>query len=292
MDNENDVLEFDFPDYEEPYPPFPDVKVAPFDKEDSYSRNRSIADKLYADRQKEEKLYRKNDRKTERKNKRKVRASERSKKRSVKRYLAVAVLLLAVGASALFTFNRPAQPAERPQAIPYEKPYIPPEPLPEPYEQPDSAEYGTVYSTDTLSFMFTLFVPNEFTGGDIAVDVRVRNLTEEKYWLMVRSFYLTDGEKTAYNYKMYYPDYTGQAVLYSLEDEDYREDTDPIALGFNSRGECRFTLIFDPDKFDINDQTFSVGYNREFLFAAIAENTSDSFEIPLSAYPVNNSNYN
>lgn len=54
MDNENDVLEFDFPDYEEPYPLFPDVKVEMFDKEDSYSRNRSIADKLYADRQKED----------------------------------------------------------------------------------------------------------------------------------------------------------------------------------------------------------------------------------------------
>lgn len=49
MNSETDVLEFDFPDYEEPYPPFPDVKVALFDKEDSYSRNRDIADRLYAD---------------------------------------------------------------------------------------------------------------------------------------------------------------------------------------------------------------------------------------------------
>lgn len=49
MDKETDVLEFDFPDYEEPYPPFPDVKVALFDKEYSYSRNRDIVDKLYTD---------------------------------------------------------------------------------------------------------------------------------------------------------------------------------------------------------------------------------------------------
>lgn len=51
MENDTDVLEFDFPDYEEPYPPFPDVKVADFDKEESYGRNRDIADKLYADDQ-------------------------------------------------------------------------------------------------------------------------------------------------------------------------------------------------------------------------------------------------
>lgn len=51
MENDTDVLEFDFPDYEEPYPPFPDVKVADFDKEESYGRNRDIADKLYADEQ-------------------------------------------------------------------------------------------------------------------------------------------------------------------------------------------------------------------------------------------------
>lgn len=51
MENDTDVLEFDFPDYEEPYPPFPDVKIADFDKEESYSRNRDIADKLYADDQ-------------------------------------------------------------------------------------------------------------------------------------------------------------------------------------------------------------------------------------------------
>lgn len=49
MNSETDVLEFDFPEYEELYPPFPDVKVVPFDKDSSYSRNRDIADKLYTD---------------------------------------------------------------------------------------------------------------------------------------------------------------------------------------------------------------------------------------------------
>lgn len=65
MENETDVLEFDFPDYEEPYPPFPDVKVTLFDKEDSYSRNRVIADQLYADRQKEEEQRREDTRRAE-----------------------------------------------------------------------------------------------------------------------------------------------------------------------------------------------------------------------------------
>lgn len=51
MNEDYDVIDFDFPDYEEPYPPFPDVRVADFDKVESYSRNRDIADKLYADEQ-------------------------------------------------------------------------------------------------------------------------------------------------------------------------------------------------------------------------------------------------
>lgn len=47
LNEKNDIIEFDLPDYEEPYPPFPDVKVTTFNKEDSYSRNRDIADRLY-----------------------------------------------------------------------------------------------------------------------------------------------------------------------------------------------------------------------------------------------------
>lgn len=49
MNEDYDVIDFDFPDYEEPYPPFPDVRVADFDKEGSYSRNRDIADRHYAE---------------------------------------------------------------------------------------------------------------------------------------------------------------------------------------------------------------------------------------------------
>ncbi|MDE6764502.1 MAG: hypothetical protein K2J73_12620 [Oscillospiraceae bacterium] len=43
MNNDTDVLEFDFPDYEEPYPPFPDVKVVSVDMDEAYRRNIELA---------------------------------------------------------------------------------------------------------------------------------------------------------------------------------------------------------------------------------------------------------
>lgn len=49
MNNNTDVLEFDFPDYEEPYPPFPDVKVASVDMDEAYRRNIELAKHLSAD---------------------------------------------------------------------------------------------------------------------------------------------------------------------------------------------------------------------------------------------------
>lgn len=94
MDNETDVLEFDFPDYEEPYPPFPDVKVALFDKEDSYSRNRDIADKLCADRQKEEERRREDNRRAELKKMERLNpAALRSKSKAAKAVLVIAAVL-------------------------------------------------------------------------------------------------------------------------------------------------------------------------------------------------------
>lgn len=49
MENDTDVLEFDFPDYEEPYPPFPDVKAAPVDMDEAYLRNAELAKRLSSD---------------------------------------------------------------------------------------------------------------------------------------------------------------------------------------------------------------------------------------------------
>ena len=39
MNNDTDVLEFDFPDYEEEYPAIPDIKVVPVDMDEAYRRN-------------------------------------------------------------------------------------------------------------------------------------------------------------------------------------------------------------------------------------------------------------
>lgn len=99
MNNETDVLEFDFPDYEEPYPPFPDVKVALFDKEESYGRNRDIADKFYAAKAEEEKERAEKLRKAERK---KRKRASRAKKHPLRRILSIIALFLFVEASALF----------------------------------------------------------------------------------------------------------------------------------------------------------------------------------------------
>ncbi|MDE5992267.1 MAG: DUF5067 domain-containing protein [Oscillospiraceae bacterium] len=99
MNSETDVLEFDFPDYEEPYPPFPDVKVALFDKENSYGRNRDIADKLYADKLEKEKLRIKKLRKAVRK---KRKRASRAKKHPLRRILSIIALFIFVEASALF----------------------------------------------------------------------------------------------------------------------------------------------------------------------------------------------
>lgn len=49
MNNETDVLEFDFPDYEEPYPPFPDIKVVSVDIDEAYRRNIELAKQLSSD---------------------------------------------------------------------------------------------------------------------------------------------------------------------------------------------------------------------------------------------------
>mgnify|MGYP001080375445 CR=1 FL=1 len=46
---DTDIIEFDFPDYEEPYPPFPDVKTAPVDMDEAYLRNAELAKRLSSD---------------------------------------------------------------------------------------------------------------------------------------------------------------------------------------------------------------------------------------------------
>lgn len=49
MNNETDVLEFDFPDYEEEYPAIPDIKVVPVDMDEAYRRNIELAKRFTPD---------------------------------------------------------------------------------------------------------------------------------------------------------------------------------------------------------------------------------------------------
>lgn len=49
MNNDTDVLEFDFPDYEEEYPAIPDIKVVPVDMDEAYRRNIELAKPLSSD---------------------------------------------------------------------------------------------------------------------------------------------------------------------------------------------------------------------------------------------------
>lgn len=49
MNNNTDVLEFDFPDYEEEYPAIPDIEVVPVDIDEAYRKNVELAKQLSAD---------------------------------------------------------------------------------------------------------------------------------------------------------------------------------------------------------------------------------------------------
>lgn len=46
MNEEYDVIDFDFPDYEEEYPAIPDIKVVPVDMDEAYRRNIELAKQL------------------------------------------------------------------------------------------------------------------------------------------------------------------------------------------------------------------------------------------------------
>lgn len=49
MNNNTDVLEFDFPDYEEEYPAIPDIEVVPVDIDEAYRKNVELAKQLSDD---------------------------------------------------------------------------------------------------------------------------------------------------------------------------------------------------------------------------------------------------
>lgn len=186
MDNENDVLEFDFPDYEEPYPPFPDVKVEMFDKDSSYSRNRSIADQIYADRQKEddrrrEELRRAELRKMERLNPAALQPKPKAAK--IVPIVAAAFAAIAMLATSLTSGGMLKDPDR------YEK-------IVEEKFKPFKKEKGTVvYSTDELSYKIWISVK---TSDSLVLTVAIKELTENDHEIQDGSFYISDGTKRIY----------------------------------------------------------------------------------------------
>lgn len=292
MEKDTDVLEFDFPDYEEPYPPFPDVRVADFDKEESYGRNRDIAYRLYADEFKEKERRAKKLRKAERK---KHKRASRSRKRPLRRILSVIALFIAVESVLLFMSvgiplirdsiePAPDVPEHSRHVFGSSDNYIAPDPLPKPFERTESG--AAVYSDDVMSFMFT---PASDTASDntAVFDVTVRNLTNEVYWVMPDSFYLTfmTMDETLNKHIIYYS---------SDRELEYKTYTDggsaTAALLFDSSGECRFTLSFDISEmngYERHTDILQIGYDRERFLSDYVENTSDSFEVYLKApyYP-------
>ena len=283
MNSDTDVLEFDFPDYEEPYPPFPDVKVALFDKEDSYSKNRDIADRLYENELEKEKRRIKKLRKAVWK---KRKRASRSKKHPLRRIFSIIALFFAVEASVLFVSlggvgaladyieSIRSGTASLPQAAASEKPYVPAKP----FEQDDAGEYDTIYTTDEMSFMFMPSASN----NAITVGVWARNLTEEKYWIMCDNFYLTDGEQTVTDYKVI--SYTHETARYTISDEKYYKNAAPIAFGFNRTGRTGFYLEFSLTQFEENGQILSIGYDSQHYLGPFIENTPDDFEVPFLIY--------
>lgn len=291
MENETDVLEFDFPDYEEPYPPFPDVKVALFDKEDSYSRNRVIADQLYADRQKEEEQRREDTRRTELKKMERLNpAALRPKSRAAKvvPIIAAVFAITAMVATSLtsggMTNSESYAESETAAAIveivqtsAAETEYVPPEPFD---ENTYSIDDAVVYSTGTMSY---LFLPYHTWDGKIMVNVTVRNLTEDKYKVMTKGFYLTDGENRSYDHvTISYQRTAGSVYSYY-----YAETRDITELNFDDSGECRFELEVPMDWLE-KDSRIYIGYDNSYLSDFPEENVIEDFETPIYYYHVSN----
>lgn len=292
MDNETDVLEFDFPDYEEPYPPFPDVKVALFDKEDSYSRNRDIADKLCADRQKEEERRREDNRRAVLKKMERLNPAALRPKSKAAKAVPVIAAVLAITAmvatslmsggmtnSASYTESETA-PAivEIAQTAVSQTEYVPPEPFDE--NTAYSIDDAVVYSTGTMSY---LFLPYHTWDGKITVNVTVRNLTEEKYKVMTKGFYLTDGEKRSYDHVTISYQRTGSSA-YSYY---YTEVRDITELNFDDSGECRFQLEVPMDWLEKDSQIY-IGYDSGYLSGLPEDNVTENFETPIYYYRVSN----
>lgn len=245
MDNENDVLEFDFPDYEEPYPPFPDVKVALFDKEDSYSRNRSIADKLYADRQKEDDRRREELRRAELKKMERLNPAALQTKSKAAKIVPIAAAIFAITAmvATSLTSGGMIKPddvtasteAEAKEAF-------------GPFEEEDGT---VVYNTGNLCYKISL---SKKITDKLTFYIDVRNLSENNYMIEDGNFYISDGTKKIYyqnpsfiNYGVYYYG-TAEVVVQFEKDSGF----DCKYIGYYEKYHSESVRTKSPDNFEVS----------------------------------------
>ncbi|MDE6764503.1 MAG: hypothetical protein K2J73_12625 [Oscillospiraceae bacterium] len=181
MDNETDVLEFDFPDYEEPYPPFPDVKVALFDKEDSYKRNRSIADGIYADRQKEEEQRREELRRAELEKIKRLNPAALQPKSKAAKIVSVIAAVLAITAMLATSFTSGGTLT------------------------PDIVDMASVtgscqYSAENAEFTVSAEMSRYSTYiNKLSIDLSAENFTQKELRIYPEKFYIQNGPRNRYH---------------------------------------------------------------------------------------------
>ncbi|MDE6746213.1 MAG: hypothetical protein K2J72_06195 [Oscillospiraceae bacterium] len=243
MDNETDVLEFDFPDYEEPYPPFPDAKVALFDKDSSYSRNRSIADKLYADRQKEDDRRREELRLAELKKMERLNPAALQPKSKAAKIVPIAAAVFAVAAMLATSFLSGGTLT------------------------PDIADMASVtgscqYTAKNAEFTVSTEMSRYSTYiNKLSIDLSSENLTQEELRIYPENFYVHNGER---RYHM-----GSCAVIDGIADYSY----DGIySAAFDQSGKLRVYMECRIEQADYYDGVF--GYDD-------GENGGLNFEIPL-----------
>ena len=202
MNEEYDIIEMDFPAYEEPYPPFPDVKVALFDKDSSYSRNRSIADKIYADRQKEDDRRREELRRAELKKMERLNPAALRPKSKAAKIVPIVAAVFAI--TAMVATSLTSGGMIKPDGVTDAN-----EAAAEEVFGPFKEEDGTVvYNTWNLCYKISLSNKNT---DKLTFYIDVKNLSENNYMIEGRNFYISDGTKKIYsqnpvsiNYGVYY----------------------------------------------------------------------------------------
>ena len=244
MNSDTDVLEFDFPDYEEPYPPFPDVKVSLFDKEDSYSRNRSIADQIYADRQKEDDRRREELRRAELEKMKRLNPAALQPKSKTAKIVPIAAAVFAIAAMAATTLTSGGM--IKPDGVTTENTAA--EEVFGSFEKEDGT---VVYNTGSLCYKISV---SEKITDKLTLYIDVRNLSENNYTIKGESFYISDGTKKIYaqnpvliNYGVYYYETADIAVQF-----EKRSGFDCKYIGYYEESPSKSFITKSHDNFEVS----------------------------------------